>query len=190
MNRAGDSLNFSEPGWWGRIFSEMKVLVPILIGLLIVGCGKKAGVKDIDNEKMKQAMQWDADIKILKLEVEHLKADLKRLQEDNNPSSARTTPPMKNIVGSYVGRYEKKGEKIDCKFVFYENGKGECWEGDKKHEGTWKIVGNEVHVVGERFSTFIRIETNDDLTCIGEAGYGKPRKHFSKDQQMTLKKQK
>jgi len=166
----------------------MKVLIPILIGLLFVGCGKKVGVKDIDNEMMKQAMQWDADIKILKLEVEHLKADVKRLQEDNNASSARTTPPMKNIVGSYVGSYEKKDEKIDCKFVFYENGKGECWEGGGKHEGTWKIVGNEVHVVGERFSAFIRIETNGDLTCIGEAGYGKPRKHFSKDKQMTLKK--
>ena len=67
----------------------MQVLIPILIGLLVVGCGKKVGVKDIDNEMMKQAMQWDADIKILKLEVEHLKADVKRLQEDNNASSAR-----------------------------------------------------------------------------------------------------
>ena len=56
--------------------------------MLAIGCGKKVGVKDIDNEMMKQAMQWDADIKVLKLEVEHLKADVKRLQEDNNASSA------------------------------------------------------------------------------------------------------
>ena len=34
-------LNFSESGWWGRILSEMKVLIPILIGLLVVGCGKE-----------------------------------------------------------------------------------------------------------------------------------------------------
>ena len=34
-----NSLNFSESGWWGRIRSEMKVLIPILIGLLVVGCG-------------------------------------------------------------------------------------------------------------------------------------------------------
>ena len=166
----------------------MKVLIPILIGLLVVGCGKKVGVKDIDNEMMKQAMQWDADIKILKLEVEHLKADVKRLQEDNNASSARTTPPVISHGVSYVGSYEKKGEKIDCKFIFYENGKGEGWDGDEKFEGTWKIVGNEVHIVGERYSAFIRIETNGDLTCIGETEYEKPRKHFSKDQQMTLKK--
>ena len=39
-----NSLNFSESGWWGRIFSEMKVLIPILIGL-VVGCGKKESAK-------------------------------------------------------------------------------------------------------------------------------------------------
>ena len=33
-------LNFSESGWWGRILSAMKVLIPILIGLLVAGCGK------------------------------------------------------------------------------------------------------------------------------------------------------
>ena len=36
-------LNFSESGWWGRILSEMKALITIFIGLLVVGCGKKAG---------------------------------------------------------------------------------------------------------------------------------------------------
>ena len=35
-----NSLNFSESGWWGRILSAMKVLIPILIGLLVVGCEK------------------------------------------------------------------------------------------------------------------------------------------------------
>jgi len=35
-----NSLNFSESGWWGRIFSAMKVLIPIVIGLLVVGCGE------------------------------------------------------------------------------------------------------------------------------------------------------
>jgi Leucine-rich repeat (LRR) protein len=33
------SLNFSESGWWGRIFLAMKVLISIVIGLLVVGCG-------------------------------------------------------------------------------------------------------------------------------------------------------
>jgi hypothetical protein len=35
-----NSLNFSESGWWGRILSEMKILIPIVIGLLVVG-GRK-----------------------------------------------------------------------------------------------------------------------------------------------------
>ena len=67
----------------------MKKLLLLVMAVVLVGCGKKVGVKDIDNEMMKQAMQWDADIKTLKLEVEYLKADVKRLQEDNNASSAR-----------------------------------------------------------------------------------------------------
>jgi hypothetical protein len=29
-------LNFSESGWWGRILSRMKILIPIVIGLLVV----------------------------------------------------------------------------------------------------------------------------------------------------------
>ena len=65
----------------------MKNIILISAILLAIGCGKKVAVVDLDNEMIKKAMQWDADIKILKLEVEHLKADVKRLQEDNNASS-------------------------------------------------------------------------------------------------------
>ena len=65
-----------------------RTLIILVVGLVAIGCGKKVGVKDIDNEMMKQAMQWDADIKILKLEVEHLKADVKRLEEDSNATSS------------------------------------------------------------------------------------------------------
>jgi len=36
----GDFLNFFGSGWRGRIFSEMKVLIPILIGFVVVGCEK------------------------------------------------------------------------------------------------------------------------------------------------------
>ena len=46
-----DPLNFSESGWWGRILSEMKVLIPILIGLLVVGCGKKTSKPEATTSK-------------------------------------------------------------------------------------------------------------------------------------------
>ena len=39
-------LNFSESGWWGRIPRAMKVLIPILIGLLVVGCGMESIPQD------------------------------------------------------------------------------------------------------------------------------------------------
>ena len=141
----------------------MKNIILISAILLTIGCGKKVGMKDVNQEMMKQGMRWDADIKILKLEVEHLKADVKRLQEDNNASSARTTPPMKNIVGSYVGSYEIKGEKIDCKVVFFENAKA-AWYDNVEKQGaavTWKIVGKEVHVGSEKETgVFKRRPTN------------------------------
>jgi hypothetical protein len=35
-----NSLNFSESEWWGRILAAMKTLIPILIGLLVVGVGE------------------------------------------------------------------------------------------------------------------------------------------------------
>ena len=43
--RVRDPLNFSESGWWCRILSEMKALITILIGLLVVGCGEKESHK-------------------------------------------------------------------------------------------------------------------------------------------------
>ena len=67
----------------------MKTLIVLIVGLMAIGCGKKVAVGDLDNELTKKGMEWDAEIKILKLEVEHLKADVKRLEEDNNASSAR-----------------------------------------------------------------------------------------------------
>ena len=36
--RVIDSLNCPESGCWGRILTAMKVLIPVLIGLLVVGC--------------------------------------------------------------------------------------------------------------------------------------------------------
>ncbi len=39
-------LNFSELGWWGRIFSEMKTLFTVLIGLLVAGDVSYASTKN------------------------------------------------------------------------------------------------------------------------------------------------
>ena len=69
----------------------MKQILLIMMAVVLVGCGKKVVSGDLDNELIKQGMKWDADIKILKLAVEYLKADVKRLQEDNNASSGNST---------------------------------------------------------------------------------------------------
>ena len=65
----------------------MKNIILVIAILLTIGCGKKMGMKDMDNEMMKQGMQWNENIKILKLEVEYLKAAIKRLEEGNNSTA-------------------------------------------------------------------------------------------------------
>jgi len=57
-DRSENPLNFSESGWRGRIPSAMKTLIPILIGLLLVGCGEsrvEKVVKDLDDAKKSKA---------------------------------------------------------------------------------------------------------------------------------------
>ena len=107
----------------------MKILISILIGLLVVGCGKKVGVKDIDNEMMKQAMQWDADIKLLKLEVEHLKADVKRLEKEAG---------LEGTMTNKKGRGEGFGEAHAVEVAVSR------WKSTDRCEGT-----GEAHAVNE-----------------------------------------
>jgi len=59
-----------------------RTLIILVVGLLAIGCGKKVAVGDLNPELMKKGMEWDADIKLLKLEVEHLKADVKPLEAE------------------------------------------------------------------------------------------------------------
>ena len=59
-----------------------RTLIILVVGLLAIGCGKKVAKGDLDNELTKKGMEWDADIKLLKVEVEHLKADVKRLEKE------------------------------------------------------------------------------------------------------------
>ena len=105
-----------------------------------------------------------------------------------------TAPTVKSIVGSY----EKKFDDGDTyKNVFLENRKVENhMNGEKFFEGTWKIVGKEVHTETSGGNTFgkseiwvSKIEPNGDLAWIAKIKDGK-RKDYSKEEQVVLKKKK
>ena len=89
--------------------------------------------------------------------------------------------PEEKLVGSYEA-------KKSAKHVLLENGKSETWIlGVKRHGGTWKIAGKEVHIGIEKLTHVCKIEPNGDLTLIAKILDGK-RTDVSKDNQYIWEK--
>jgi len=89
---------------------------------------------------------------------------------DNNGTVAK---PVKELTleERVIGEYEVKKS---AKHVLLGNGKSETWIlGVKRHGGTWKIVGKEVHVGIEKLTHVYKIEPNGDLTLIANISDGK-----------------
>ena len=126
----------------------MKVLIPILIGLLVVGCGKC-------NQTAKESP--------------------KAITSKGDDKNSTTAKPVKELTleEKVAGTYEVKIEEDTITFVLLENGKHEAYvngESWKKAEVkvTWKMVGKEVHI-GEKYSQDVyKIEPNGDLTHIAD----------------------
>ena len=110
------------------------------------------------------------------------------------PTDQNTTKanPAKELTlrEKLVGAYEAKVDKRTFKGVFLENGKAESYKnGEKDGEGTWKIVGNEVHVSGdEKPTTVFKIKPNCDLTFIATINKTGKREGVLKRDQSTFKK--
>ena len=86
-----------------------------------------------------------------------------------------------------VGTYEAKDEVVTLKVVLHDNGKFEAYlKGEKDGEGTWKLVGKEVHAVIPNVTLVVwKIEPNGDLTLIARIADNKREEAPS---QITLKK--
>ena len=103
---------------------------------------------------------------------------------DNNGTGAK---PVKELTleERVIGEYEVKRS---AKHVLLGNGKSETWIlGVKRHGGTWKIVGKEVHVGIGKGKHVCKIEPNGDLTLIAKISDGK-RTDVSKENQYILEK--
>ena len=89
--------------------------------------------------------------------------------------------PEEKLVGSYEA-------KKSAKHVLLENGKSETWIlGVKRHGGTWKIDGKEVHVGIEKLTHVCKIKPNGDLILIAKISDGK-RTDVAKENQFILEK--
>ena len=137
----------------------MKILISILIGLLVVGCGE---------------------------EIPTTKARKKELTPKEKAAIAE-----KAFRDSFVGTYEPKDEDGNSyKHVFLANGVYEqLLDGNKWLDGTWKIVGKEVHIDFGNFlaQKLCKVEPNGDLTDIAKIKEG-IRTDVPKEEQFTYKK--
>jgi hypothetical protein len=123
--------------------------ITLIIGLLVVGCGETYPPP---------------------MPPEKTDTNESTPTTNTNKVDGTTEKPVKELTAEekVVGTYEAKVDKRTFKGVFLENGKAESYKnGEKDGEGTWKIVGNEVHVSGdEKPTTVFKIKPNGDLTFI------------------------
>ena len=137
----------------------MKVLIPILIGLLVVGCGE---------------------------EIPTTKTRKKELTPKEKAAIAEKAF-RDSFVGTYEPK-DEDGNSYKHVFLangVYE----QYLAGSKFLDGTWKIVGKEVQTSSERELTLLiyRIEPNGDLTMIARIKDNK-REEAPKEIQTTWKK--
>ena len=152
----------------------MKVLISILIGFLVVGCGK--------NEQPKE------------------KADSEITSRVDDKNSARAKPSKELKKEDLVGTYEGKIEDDTERWIFHGSGEFEWSSSDKRYErsledvlgdpphGRWTVAQNrEVHLKwygtpktsGEEIMVF-SINTDGSITHVADISDG-DRQDYKED---------
>ena len=150
----------------------MKILIPILIGLLVVGCG------EVENGAYKhRPKQTDTNESTP--------------TTNTNEVSGTTEKPAKELTAEekkVIGTYEMKGEGFTIRAVFLDNGIIESYKnGKKEEEDKWKIVDGELHIIHEGGIAVFRINKDGNITGIADIEDGK-REDLPKEDQITLKR--
>ena len=155
----------------------MKTLIPILIGLMVVGCGKgnqTANTNEGNNTPEKSSKK---------------EAGKSTPSKGDDKNSNKTKPSKEITKEDVVGSYVRKSGSKTRKLGLLENGKVESYlDDDKVREGSWMIAGNEVHINLIGVSVW-RIESNGDLTAVARIKDEK-REEAPIDRQTTFKKTK
>jgi hypothetical protein len=144
----------------------MKILITLIIGLLVMGCGKQ----------------------------EQTDANESTPTTNTNEVSGTTEKPVKELTKEdVVGTYEAKKDGRTEGVIFLENGVIESYENGKKREleAKWTIINGEIHgeVEGGRILVF-SINKDKSVTNIAVIDKDGEREDFPKEEaeQATMKK--
>ena len=156
----------------------MKVLIPILIGLLVVGCGKKESTSTSEKvSKTASAIEptWETP-------------------PPTEPYIAKRNLKPEDVIGIY----EKQVEEGNIfRIVFLKEGSMEFYsKGEKLDEDSvlgsskWRIEGSEIRTSNKDglVEAIYTIENNGDLTRSGLFGVLNGRINYSKDELDTYNK--
>ena len=157
----------------------MKVLIPILIGLLVVGCGKAkqpASTNQSNNTPEKPAKQKP-------------EKETPSKGDDKNSTSAKPVKELtlrEKVIGTYELELKKFGETQ--RYVLLDNSTVEYYLDGKKEEAEhkWSIVDKEVHIEREnRAVSVFSINKDESITGIATIDEDGKRKEILKENQYT-----
>ena len=167
-----DSLDFSESGWWDRILSEMRTLIPILIGLLVVGCGEKQSLNTNEGNNTP---------------VITAKKGAKETPPNNSNVNTVKEITREDVIGAYevkFGDVERLVFEARGDFLYYLDGK-------KTDEAKWSIIDSGKRELIANYpdgkDIIMRFEMNGNITDIATVNDGE-RTALSKDMQITYKR--
>ena len=142
----------------------MKVLIPIVIGLLVVGCGKKESINtDGSNNAPEKSAKKKAENKT------------PSKNDGNNSTAANPGKELtkENIVGTYqmslpnglfTMTLQKDGKSIHDKITN---------SGEKESDtGKWKIEDGNLFLIGEDMTGIMKINPDRSLVSIAEIKNG------------------
>ena len=152
-----------------------------MIGLLVVGCGKKQSTNTNDGNS--------APEKSAKKNVEKETPSKGDDKNSATPKPSKQLTLKEKVVGTYELELKKFGETQ--RYVLLDNSTVEYYLDGKKEEAEhkWSIVDKEVHIEREnRAVSVFSINKDESITGIATIDEDGKRKEILKEHQYTRKK--